>query len=125
MMTKTHSEMLLAAEVARWLRVTPSTVYAWAASGRLPSVKLNAAVRFIRADLERWIADHSNGPANSRPSVLLAVGPPTSAYVSRQTIKQAGARAIKPVTGRPSSRWNSARRPLLPTTEVEKEKDEG
>ena len=124
MMNETPTEMLLAVEVADWLRVKHRTVYAWAASGRLPSVKLNGAVRFIRADIERWITDRSSGSGDSRTSVLRPIGPPKSASVSRQTIKQAGTRAITRVTGRPSSQRNSASRPLLPTGNVEERKDE-
>ena len=124
MMNESNPEMLIASEVARWLRIRPSTVYAWAASGQLPSVKLNGAVRFIRADIERWITDRSSGPGDSRTSVLRPIGPPKSASVSRQTIKQAGTRAITRVTGRPSSQRNSASRPLLPTAEVGEGKDE-
>ena len=124
MTNETSSEMLIAAEVARWLRLRPSTAYAWAAAGKIPCVKLNGAVRFIRADIERWITDRSSGPGDSRTSVLRPIGPPQSASVSRQTIKQAGTRAIKRVTGRPSSQRNSASRPLLPTGKVEERKDE-
>ena len=120
-MNEICSEMLIAAEVARWLRIRPSTVYAWATAGLLPSVRLNSSVRFIRADIERWITDRSSGPGDSQASVI---GPPPSASVSRQTINQAGTRALKRVTGRPSSPQHSASRPLLPTAEVGEGKDE-
>ena len=123
-MNETNPEILIAAEIARWLRIRPSTVYAWASARRIPSVKLNGAVRFIRADIEYWINNHLIRPADSRTAKTQSIDLPQSASVSRQTIKQAGTRAIKRVTGRPSSQRNSASRPLLPTSKVEERKDE-
>ena len=123
-MSETPSELLIAAEVACWLRIRCSTVYGWAASGKIPSVKLNGTVRFIRTDIERWLNDRSNGPADSHPSPTQPIVPPKPTSVSRQTIQLASARAIRRVTGRQSSQQNSTRGPLLPTAGAEERKDE-
>jgi len=53
-------ELLTAAEVARALRVKPSTVYEAAAHGRIPCIRLwqgkrRALVRFRRQDIETWM----------------------------------------------------------------------
>jgi excisionase family DNA binding protein len=51
-----YSERLLTVEeLADWLRLKPSTVYAWAASGKLPSVRIGNRLRFQRSDVLRWI----------------------------------------------------------------------
>jgi excisionase family DNA binding protein len=54
------SEPLLKPEaVARLLACSPKTVYAWAASGLLPSVRLGRLVRFRPADVRRFIESHA------------------------------------------------------------------
>lgn len=49
-------EILTVPEAARLLRVTPATVYANAALGKIPSFKAGRLVRFRRSDLEAWMA---------------------------------------------------------------------
>ena len=98
MTNETHPELLIATEMAQWLRVRCSTIYAWAAAGKIPRVKLNGSVRFVRAEIQRWLNDRSNIPANSPLSTTRAIVPPKVTFVSRHTIQQAGARAIRHVT---------------------------
>lgn len=45
--------------VARLLACSPKTVYAWAASGLLPSVRLGRLVRFRPRDVQRFIEAHA------------------------------------------------------------------
>src|SRR5690349_13895356 len=123
MMSETHPELLIATEVARWLRVRCSTVYAWAATGKLPSVRLNGAVRFVRADIQRWLNDCSNGAADSYPSSTHPIVLPKPTSVSRLTIQQAGARVIRRFTSRQPSQKNSPSGPLLPPAEMGERKD--
>ena len=42
-------------ELAAELSINPSTLYAWAAQGRIPCVKLHGLVRFRREEIERWV----------------------------------------------------------------------
>ncbi len=42
-------------QLASYLNVKPSTLYAWASQGRIPCFKLHGLVRFRREDIERWI----------------------------------------------------------------------
>lgn len=100
MIRETPSELLTPAEMARWLRIKPSTVYAWAATGKIPSARLNGAVRFVRTDIQRWINDCSNCPADSHPSMPHPIIPPIPIAVSHQSIKEASSRAIRHVTNR-------------------------
>jgi excisionase family DNA binding protein len=54
------TDLLKPTEVAQRLKVSRSWVYDAAADGRLPSIRLGAPdgpLRFVRADLERWIED--------------------------------------------------------------------
>jgi len=48
-------ELLNVAEAARFLAVSPSTLYGWVWQRRIPFVKLGRAVRFDKADLEDYI----------------------------------------------------------------------
>ncbi len=49
--------LLSPAEVAKLLAIKRSTVYELARAGRIPSLRIGRAVRFLRADLEAWIQD--------------------------------------------------------------------
>ena len=48
--------LLTAAEVAALLSVPTSWVYRAAREGEIPSVTLGRYVRFVQADISRWIA---------------------------------------------------------------------
>lgn len=122
MTNETRSEILIVTEVALWLRMKCSTVYAWAATGKIPSVKLNGVIRFVRSDIECWIHDRSCMPADmppmTRPIVL-----PNPASISHHNIKQAGARAIRRISGRQSLRQTSINGPLPNRAKVGERKD--
>ena len=47
--------LLSVKEVAEFLKVNTTTVYAWAQGGRMPAIKLGRSWRFRRADLEHWL----------------------------------------------------------------------
>lgn len=50
-------ELLTAREVARMIGAGERSVWRWSQSGRMPRpVRIGAAVRFRRADIEQWIA---------------------------------------------------------------------
>ena len=53
--------LLTVEEVAELLRIKVSTVYAWAASGKVPCVRLGSRVRFLRGDLSKWIGARKEG----------------------------------------------------------------
>jgi excisionase family DNA binding protein len=46
-------------EVAEFLGVSVHTVYAWAAKGRLPVVKLGTRTMFEPHEIERWVGEHA------------------------------------------------------------------
>jgi excisionase family DNA binding protein len=43
-------------EAAAFLRLGRNTVYDWAASGKLPSLRLGSRIRFLPSALRRWLA---------------------------------------------------------------------
>jgi excisionase family DNA binding protein len=53
-------ELMRPAEVARMLGVSRTWLYAAAADGRIPSVRIGGPggpVRFVREDLDRWLQE--------------------------------------------------------------------
>jgi excisionase family DNA binding protein len=43
-------------EAASFLRLGRNTVYEWAATGKLPSLRLGSRIRFLPSVLRRWVA---------------------------------------------------------------------
>ena len=65
-LTATADRLLVAAEVAEILQVTPAWVYAETRRNRLPHVRLGRYVRYRRSAIERFLADAE--AASVRPS---------------------------------------------------------
>ena len=62
-------ELLTVAEVARYLGVTPHTVYRWVAAGRLPALRFSPKViRVRRSDLEAFSRRPASGVAEPKPA---------------------------------------------------------
>jgi len=64
------SSLLTVRDLARGLQINASTLYAWAAQGRIPSLKIHGVVRFRWEEIERWIESfrvyNSPFPLNAR-----------------------------------------------------------
>jgi excisionase family DNA binding protein len=63
-MSLTTEPLLRPAEVTRMLGVSRTWLYSAAKSGRIPSVRIgghSGPVRFVREDLERWLAQERAG----------------------------------------------------------------
>ena len=56
-------ELLNVAEAARFLAVSPSTLYGWVWQRRVPFVKLGRAVRFDKTDLEEYVDRNKGHPS--------------------------------------------------------------
>lgn len=123
MNSETDPEVLIATEISRWLRLRPNTVYYWAATGKIPSIRLNGTVRFLRADIERWIQEHSNGASHSNPSTTSPIVTRQPMSVSPHALRQAGTRAIRRVMGQQSSRQIVTSQPRRSSTEIGERKD--
>lgn len=48
-------EIMTLEEVARYLKLTPQTVYKWAQEGKIPGTKLGKEWRFRRRIIDDWI----------------------------------------------------------------------
>ena len=57
------NEILTIDEVARYLRLTPQTIYKWAQEKRIPAVKLGKEWRFRRSVIDKWFDDQVQWPA--------------------------------------------------------------
>ena len=51
------NEILTIEEVARYLRLTPQTIYKWAQEKRIPAAKLGKEWRFRKSIIDRWLDD--------------------------------------------------------------------
>ena len=45
-------------EVAKYLKVTPQTIYTWAQDGKIPAAKLGKEWRFRKSVIDRWFNEH-------------------------------------------------------------------
>ncbi len=51
-------EILTIEEVAKYLKLKPQTIYAWAQSGKIPAAKLGKEWRFSKRILDIWFLEH-------------------------------------------------------------------
>ncbi|HUL01469.1 MAG TPA: helix-turn-helix domain-containing protein [Nitrospirota bacterium] len=49
------NKLLTSEDVAAMINCGPSTIYEWAKSGKIPSLKLNGLVRFVPEEVQQWI----------------------------------------------------------------------
>lgn len=47
--------MLTIKELSTWLNIKPSTLYLWAAQGKIPCRKIHGLIRFERQAIEDWL----------------------------------------------------------------------
>ena len=55
------NEILTLEEVARYLRLTPQTIYKWAQEKRIPAAKLGKEWRFRKSIVDRWLDEQILG----------------------------------------------------------------
>ncbi len=53
-------------DLAPQLQVKPSTLYAWAAQGKIPFVKIHGLLRFRRDEIEPWLESFRATPPAQR-----------------------------------------------------------
>lgn len=73
--------LLTKKEAARWLRVSPATVTAWCAQGKLNYIKIGRLVRIAPEELERYVRECQATPPESQ-----------RVHMVRGEIRRAGAR---------------------------------
>ena len=60
--------LLTVQELAQQLHVKAATLYAWAAQGKIPSLKLNGLLRFRQDEIDQWL---ESCRVASRPTVTV------------------------------------------------------
>ena len=61
--------MLTIKDLSTRLNIKPSTLYAWAAQGKIPCRKIYGLIRFDPAEIDRWLATFQPPPASPVPSL--------------------------------------------------------
>jgi excisionase family DNA binding protein len=59
--------LLTIKELAEQLRIKPSTLYAWAAHGKIPCRKIHGLIRFEPDAIAAWLRSFEPGPATAVP----------------------------------------------------------
>jgi excisionase family DNA binding protein len=54
-------------ELAQRLNIKDTTLYAWAAQGKIPSVKFHGVLRFPLEEIERWVVSFQQEHRAPRP----------------------------------------------------------
>jgi excisionase family DNA binding protein len=88
-------DFMTAAEVAAWLRVGLSTVYAWTLCGQIPYVKLNGIVRFQRNQLVEWMQQRTRCPDASSHPVSERIHVARPRQLTHRTLLEAAIRVKK------------------------------
>ena len=69
-----HGLMLLTVKnLSAWLNMKPSTLYLWAAQGKIPCRRIHGLIRFDQIEIHHWLASFT--PAHSTAFSLAS--PPT------------------------------------------------
>jgi excisionase family DNA binding protein len=90
--------LLLAKEVAAWLRTGLSTIYQWADTNQIPHVRINGMLRFSKADVATWLHSGAKAPQSQPlPQAPHITGNhrAVSNSVMKQTARRVRARAFR------------------------------
>jgi excisionase family DNA binding protein len=55
--------LLTVKALSQRLQIRPSTLYAWAAQGKIPCQKIHGLVRFEPSEIDRWLASFCSPPS--------------------------------------------------------------
>ena len=59
--------LLKVKDIAAWLNMPQSTVYLWAAQGKIPCRKIHGLIRFEPDAIAAWLRSFEPGPATTVP----------------------------------------------------------
>ena len=62
-------------EVSQWLKVQPSTLYAWVAHRKIPALKIHGVIRFQRDVIEQWMQAFRTDQAEGSSETMSAPRP--------------------------------------------------
>ena len=82
--------LLTVKDMAARLQVKDKTVYAWASQGKIPSVRINGALRFDAIEIEQWLQEcHVSISPPHRPVTKRRKGSTTSVDSLIESAKRA------------------------------------
>jgi excisionase family DNA binding protein len=58
--------LLTIKDVSAWLNIKPSTLYLWAAQGKIPCQKIHGLIRFDREAIRAWLESFSVATSPTR-----------------------------------------------------------
>lgn len=64
--------LLTIKQVSEWLNIKPSTLYLWAAQGKIPCQKIHGLIRFDREKVLVWLESFHQQPPKPVPSFCRA-----------------------------------------------------
>jgi excisionase family DNA binding protein len=56
--------LLTVKDLSAWLNMKPSTLYLWAAQGKIPCQKIHGLIRFEQDKIQHWLASFATTPSN-------------------------------------------------------------
>ena len=62
--------LLTIKDLSAWLNIKPSTLYLWAAQGKIPCHKIHGLIRFDRQAIQQWL-----DAFDTHPSPFLSIQP--------------------------------------------------
>ncbi len=62
--------LLTIKDLSAWLNIKPSTLYLWAAEGKIPCRKIHGLIRFEREAIERWLDSFGGKQSKPVPPIL-------------------------------------------------------
>lgn len=98
-------------ELSGYLKIKPSTLYAWVARRKIPSIKIHGLIRFEKGAIDVWLEAFKKNEQKKVPSIHLPVK-------DQPTIDEFIEKAKREV-------YNLNRRETRPRSAQEKEKDDG
>ncbi len=60
--------LLTIKDLSNWLNIKPSTLYLWAAQGKIPCQKIHGLIRFDREKVVGWLESFDRKPPRLVPS---------------------------------------------------------
>ena len=60
--------LLTVKELSTWLTIKPSTLYLWAAQGKIPCQKIHGLIRFDPESITAWLHSFERKPPGNMPS---------------------------------------------------------
>lgn len=65
--------LLTIKDVSAWLNIKPSTLYLWAAQGKIPCQKIHGLIRFDREKVMVWLDSFDRKPPQAVRSISRAI----------------------------------------------------